>query len=57
MARRRALAAAYDDVLIEAALLLDVPNELRTAPPGPARDAAGCGCWPQLEEAGLAVDA
>ena len=40
MARRRALAAAYDDVLVEAALLLDIPHELRTAPVGPVRDAA-----------------
>src|SRR4051812_18381392 len=39
MARRRALAAAYDDVLIEAAELLDVPNDLRTAPAGPIHEA------------------
>jgi hypothetical protein len=57
MARRRALAAAYDDVLIEAALLLDVPHDLRTTPPGPARDAARLRLLAGLEEAGLAVHA
>jgi hypothetical protein len=57
MARRRALAAAYEDVLIEAALLLDVPNDLRTAPPGPVRDAARLRLLADLQEAGLAVDA
>ena len=57
MARRRALAAAYDDVLIEAALLLDIPHELRTAPLGPVRDAARLQLLAELEEAGLAVQA
>ena len=57
MARRRALAAAYDDVLIEAALLLDVPNDLGTAPVGPVRDAARLQLLAELVEAGLAVDA
>ena len=57
MARRRALAAAYDDVLIEAALLLEVPNDLAGAPVGPARDAARLRLLAQLEGAGLAVDA
>ena len=57
MARRRALAAAYDDVLIEAALLLDIPHELRTAPFGPVRDAARLQLLAELEEAGLAVQA
>lgn len=57
MARRRALAAAYEDVLIEAAVLLDVPNDLRTAPPGPVRDAARLRLLADLQEAGLAVDA
>ena len=57
MARRRALAAAYEDVLIEAALLLDVPNDLGTAPVGPVRDAARLQLLAQLVEAGLAVDA
>ena len=58
MARRRALAAAYDDVLIEAAQLLEVPHEL-THRAGAGRSArpSGCGCWPTLEDAGLAVHA
>jgi hypothetical protein len=57
MARRRALTAAYEDVLLEAALLLDVPNDLRTAPLGPARDAARLRLLAGLEGAGLAVHA
>ena len=57
MARRRALAAAYDDVLVEASVLLDVPNDLRTSPLGPARDVARLRLLADLEEAGLAVQA
>jgi hypothetical protein len=57
MARRRALAAAYDDVLLEAALLLDVATDLRAAPVGPARDAARLRLLADLQEAGLAVEA
>jgi hypothetical protein len=57
MARRRALAAAYEDVLIEAAVLLDVPNDVRTTPAGPARDAARMRLLADLEAAGLAVRA
>jgi hypothetical protein len=57
MARRRALAAAYEDVLIEAAVLLDVPNDLRTTPVGSARDAARMRLLADLEAAGLAVRA
>ncbi|HVD29947.1 MAG TPA: hypothetical protein VNC79_15810, partial [Mycobacteriales bacterium] len=57
MARRRALAAAYDDVLIEAALLLDVPTDLRTTPVGTARDAARLRLLADLQWAGLAVQA
>ena len=57
MARRRALAAAYDDVLTEAALLLEVPTDLRTTPVGTARDAARLRLLAELEEAGLAVQA
>jgi hypothetical protein len=56
MARRRALIAAYEDVLVEAAVLLDIPNDLRTAPSGPVRDAARLRLLADLEEAGLAVD-
>jgi hypothetical protein len=57
MARRRALIAAYDDVLIEAAVLLDVPHELRTTPDGPARDVERLRLLAALEGAGLAVSA
>jgi hypothetical protein len=57
MARRRALAAAYDDVLIEAALLLEVPHELRETPEGPARDVERLRLIAALEGAGLAVHA
>ena len=57
MARRRALAAAYDDVLIEAALLLEVPHDLGGTPPGPARDAERLRLLAALEGAGLAVRA
>jgi hypothetical protein len=57
MARRRALTAAYEDVLIEAAVLLDVPNDLRTTPAGPVREAARRRLLADLEEAGLAVHA
>lgn len=55
MARRRALVAAYDDVLIEAADQLEVPHELRTTRDGPARDAERLRLVAQLEAAGLAV--
>ena len=55
MARRRALVAAYDDVLVEAALLLDVPHELRTTPPGRGRDVERLRLLAALEGAGLAV--
>jgi hypothetical protein len=57
MARRRALAAAYDDVLIEAAELLEVPHELRTTPEGSAHDLERLRLLAALEEAGLAVQA
>jgi hypothetical protein len=55
MARRRALAAAYDDVLVEAALLLEVAHELRTTPEGPARDLERRRLVSALRAAGLAV--
>jgi hypothetical protein len=57
MARRRALAAAYDDVLIEAALLLDVPHDLPATPAGRARDAERLRLLAALEGAGLSVHA
>ena len=55
MARRRALAAAYDDVLIEAALLLDVPHDLRTRRPARSATPQRLRLLADLEEAGLAV--
>jgi hypothetical protein len=55
MARRRALAAAYDDVLIEAAVLLEIPHQMRTIPDGRARDVERLRLQAALEGAGLAV--
>ena len=55
MVRRRALAAALDDVLLEAAELLEVPNGLGSTPPGPARDAERRRLLAELERAGLVV--
>ena len=55
MARRRALAAAYDDVLIEAAVLLEIPHLMRTIPDGRARDVERLRLQAALEGAGLAV--
>jgi hypothetical protein len=57
MARRRALAAAYDDVLVEAALQLEVPHALRATPEGPSRDLERLRLVAALEAAGLAVQA
>jgi hypothetical protein len=57
MVRRRALAAAYDDVLAEAALLLEVPHDLSTTREGPARDVERLRLLAALEAAGLAVRA
>ncbi|MGY1812889.1 hypothetical protein [Blastococcus sp. SYSU D00820] len=54
-ARRRGLQAAYDDVLVEAALLLDVPHALATTPPGRARDVERLRLETALRTAGLAV--
>ena len=58
MARRRALAAAYEDVLIEAAVLLEVPNDLRDGArrPRPRRRAAAA-AGRRWKSAGLAVHA
>lgn len=57
MARRRALTAAYDDVLVEAALQLEIEHQLRTTPEGPARDLERLRLVAALEAAGLAVQA
>jgi hypothetical protein len=55
MVRRRALQAAFDDVLVEAARMLAVPHTLTTEPPGRARDAERLRLLAVLEAAGLAV--
>jgi hypothetical protein len=57
MVRRRALAAAFDDVLVEAAVLLEVRNELKAVPVGTAHDLERLRLVAALEEAGLAVRA
>jgi hypothetical protein len=55
MARRRGLLAAYDDVLVEAAELLEVPHQLTAAPPT-ARELERMRLLASLEAAGLVVD-
>jgi hypothetical protein len=55
MARRRGLQAAYDDVLVEAARLLEVPHALDAVPPGRSRDVERLRLQAALAEAGLAV--
>jgi hypothetical protein len=55
MARRRGLQAAYDDVLAEAAGLLEVPHTLDTVAPGRARDVERLRLQTALAEAGLSV--
>ena len=55
MARRRALQAACDDVLAEAARMLGVPHALGTEPPGRARDVERLRLLAALQAAGLAV--
>ena len=55
MARRRGLQAAYDDVLVEAARLLEVPHALDAVPPGRARDVERLRVQTALATAGLVV--
>ena len=55
LVRWKALWAAYDDVLIEAADLLEVPHELPDAPAGMARDLERLRLLAALEGAGLTV--
>jgi predicted alpha/beta-hydrolase family hydrolase len=55
LVRWKALWAAYDDVLIEAAALLEVPHELPGAPTGMARDLERLRLLAALEGAGLVV--
>jgi hypothetical protein len=57
LVRWRALWAAYDDVLMEAADQLEVTHELRNAPLGPDRDIERIRLRAALEGAGLAVQA
>jgi hypothetical protein len=53
MARRRGLQAAYDDVLVEAAELLEVPHTMTGTPPGLARDVERLRVRAALADAGL----
>jgi len=56
MVRRRALAAAFDDLLMEAAELLDVPHALASAPvDSAARELERLRLFAALEAAGLVV--
>src|SRR3954466_12002644 len=56
MARRRGLQAAYDDVLVEAALLLAVPPTLAGRPDGRARDVERLRLRAAVSDAGLVCD-
>ena len=53
VARRRGLQSAYDDVLVEAAALLEVPHTLTLASPGARRDAERKRLQAALTDAGL----
>jgi hypothetical protein len=55
MARRRGLLAAFDDVLIEAAELLQVPHDQLSAAPPAARELERMRLLASLEAAGLVV--
>jgi hypothetical protein len=55
MVRRRALQAAYDDVLMEAAGMLGVPHALTTELQGRRREVERLRLLAALEAAGLAV--
>lgn len=55
MASRRGLQAAFDDVLGEAAVLLEIPNRLAETPAGRARDVERRQLLAAVEGAGLAV--
>lgn len=54
VARRRGLLAAYDDVLVEAAEILEVPHELTTVPHA-VREVERLRVLAALEDAGLVV--
>ncbi len=53
MARRTATLGAYDDVLLEACRVLDLPDTLSDLPPGTERDAERLRVEYLLAEAGL----
>ncbi|RBY80705.1 hypothetical protein [Blastococcus sp. TF02A-26] len=53
VARRRGLQSAYDDVLVEAAALLEVPHAMTLTPAGPRRDAERRRLQAALTDAGL----
>jgi hypothetical protein len=55
MVRRRAVQAAYDDVLLEAAGMLGVPSALPGLPEGRARDVERLRVVAALRSAGLRV--
>jgi hypothetical protein len=55
MARRRGLLAAFDDVLVEAAQLLQVPSDQLTGAPEAARELERMRLLASLEAAGLVV--
>ena len=53
VARRRGLQAAYDDVLVEAAALLEVRHTMTLTPAGTARDVERLRVQAALADAGL----
>ncbi len=57
LVRWQALWAAYDDVLVEAAVQLEVPHDLPGMPQGMTRDVERLRLLAALEGAGLAVRA
>lgn len=56
MVRRTAAMAAYDDVLLQAARALDVPDTLSTLPPGTDREAERLRVEHLLRAAGLVLE-
>lgn len=56
MARRRGAAAAYDDLLVQAARALGVPDTLSSVPEGTDHEAERLRVEHALRQAGLAID-
>ena len=56
MAKRRGAAAAYDDLLVQAAQALGVPDTLSTVPEGTDHEAERLRLEHVLREAGLVID-